>query len=121
MTKNFKDNIMSGTGFFVAVEDILTNKKAVAGKINAERKRRFMIKLESKYHNICAICGKKIEKDNKINGFHASADHIIPKSFGGSNKFENLQLTHIMCNVKRGNRIIEKFPEWFGVDNHEII
>ena len=35
-----------------------------------------------------------------------TSDHIYPKSLGGSNEIENLQLMCASCNHKKGNRII---------------
>lgn len=47
---------------------------------------------------ICAICGKKIEKDED-----ATLDHIIPRSMGGATTMDNLQLAHKSCNLEKGN------------------
>lgn len=46
---------------------------------------------------ICPLCGKTVS-DNKS----ANIDHIIPKSLGGSNHIDNLQLTHVVCNRRKG-------------------
>jgi 5-methylcytosine-specific restriction endonuclease McrA len=35
----------------------------------------------------------------------ATADHIIPKSFGGK-LIGNIKAAHAKCNVERGNKII---------------
>lgn len=48
-------------------------------------------------NNRCQICGKKVAKGTR------SFDHIIPLSLNGSHSQINLQLTHLLCNVKRGN------------------
>ncbi len=45
----------------------------------------------------CPLCGK-------IMTFKAcNVDHIIPKSRGGSDALTNLRLTHLQCNILRGN------------------
>lgn len=31
----------------------------------------------------------------------ATIEHLVPRSLGGSNKFDNLALTHAKCNQKR--------------------
>ena len=47
---------------------------------------------------LCGICREVIQGK-----FHL--DHIIPASLGGSNTFENLQVTHPFCNLSKGNRL----------------
>jgi 5-methylcytosine-specific restriction endonuclease McrA len=37
----------------------------------------------------------------------ATFEHVIPGSLGGSDRMENLKLTHGICNRKRGSG-----PEW---------
>ena len=48
-------------------------------------------------NNRCQLCGKRVTKATR------SFDHIIPISLNGSHSQINLQLTHLACNVKRGN------------------
>jgi len=45
----------------------------------------------------CGICGKDLWFGD------ATIDHIIPKSQGGSDKLEDLQLAHRECNKKKGD------------------
>lgn len=45
----------------------------------------------------CGICGQWIERDEDF-----TLDHIKPKSMGGPNDLDNLQLTHLACNGIRG-------------------
>ena len=47
---------------------------------------------------ICAICGKTVAPKD------ASLDHIIPVSKGGRHIRTNVQLTHVRCNKRKGNR-----------------
>lgn len=51
---------------------------------------------------ICGICGKPGLIENM------NVDHIIPKSKGGSNRLDNLQLAHIRCNHAKGNKTPQK-------------
>jgi 5-methylcytosine-specific restriction endonuclease McrA len=37
----------------------------------------------------------------------ASPDHIIPISLGGKHSYENLQCSHLKCNLAKGNRVEE--------------
>jgi 5-methylcytosine-specific restriction endonuclease McrA len=34
-----------------------------------------------------------------------TVDHIIPLSKGGAHAVANLQLAHLACNIRKGNRI----------------
>lgn len=34
----------------------------------------------------------------------AAVDHIVPLSLGGAHSLENVQLAHLFCNMRKGNR-----------------
>ena len=56
---------------------------------------------------ICQICKEPVERTaHHPNPLAPSLDHIIPVSKGGSSNPSNLQLTHLRCNLKRGNRAL---------------
>jgi len=44
---------------------------------------------------LCGICGRMVRKADR------SIDHIVPISMGGDNDLRNLQLTHLVCNMRR--------------------
>lgn len=53
----------------------------------------------AEYGDTCYLCG----------GAGAnSADHLLPRSLGGSDAIENLRPAHARCNSARGNRIERK-------------
>jgi RNA-directed DNA polymerase len=53
-----------------------------------------MIKM-MKYQNFkCTVCGEFFTLGERL-----EIDHIIPKSHGGKNSYENLQLLHRICHV----------------------
>ncbi len=60
----------------------------------------------------CAICGKPMYR-NRFEAPHArvwakyraTVDHIYPRSKGGSDAMENLQLAHARCNKIKGNQL----------------
>lgn len=53
---------------------------------------------------ICQICGKKVNPKLKSpDPISASLDHIIPLSKGGTHERKNLQLAHLICNIKKNN------------------
>lgn len=72
-----------------------------------------LYKLIKKFHSICCLCNKKINKKDYYrdkNGFfitgpnYPTLDHIVPLSKGGSHTWENIQLAHHICNsIKSDN------------------
>lgn len=69
---------------------------------------------------ICAICHKYIdielpmidEATGARNPLSVEVDHITPRSRGGAlYALENLQLSHMVCNRKKGARMAEDYAE----------
>jgi 5-methylcytosine-specific restriction endonuclease McrA len=63
----------------------------------------------------CALCGCRFpdERDPatiRTPAFEPTFDHIVPRSFGGSDTFENLQIAHGTCNKQKGNAIVPIVP-----------
>lgn len=53
---------------------------------------------------ICGICGSQIERDLEWpDPRAASLDHIIPVADGGTHEAENLQASHLICNLSKGH------------------
>ena len=53
----------------------------------------------------CGICGKKV--DTRLVFPHpksSTIDHIMPVSKGGEHRYSNVQLAHLTCNSRKGNR-----------------
>lgn len=46
---------------------------------------------------LCYVCGKPVSRKD------ATLEHIIPLSKGGTDKWENLQISHDACNQLKGN------------------
>lgn len=70
--------------------------------------------------HVCAICHKFIDvtipmKDpvtGAWNGLAVEVDHIVPRARGGAvYALENLQLTHNVCNRKKGARMESDYEE----------
>ena len=49
----------------------------------------------------CQYCGVKVKLDK------ATVDHVIPKSRGGGNTWENVTLACAPCNQKKGSSLLE--------------
>ena len=59
-------------------------------------------------YDTCAICGREVDKSLPPNHPLApQVDEIIPVSRGGSPyDWDNLQLTHRECNIKKSNKMV---------------
>lgn len=73
-----------------------------------QKRAIFKRKLYNKQEGRCGICGGFISLA-ELSSPKANIDHIIPRSRGGSDKQENLQLTHTVCNEMKGNSLPEEF------------
>lgn len=47
----------------------------------------------------CGLCGGDVEPND------VHIDHIHPWSLGGKHEFDNLQVAHSTCNIRKGNRV----------------
>jgi len=71
----------------------LNDFQKVLGKVKLTRKNIFV---RDEY--TCVYCGKKLHPN------YLSIDHIIPKSRGGKNTWENLVTSCIKCNSQKNNK-----------------
>ncbi|WNA16129.1 hypothetical protein XaC1_493 [Xanthomonas phage XaC1] len=46
---------------------------------------------------LCYVCGRYVKEQ------HASLEHIMPLSHGGTDSMDNLWISHNACNSRRGN------------------
>ena len=60
------------------------------------------LELKIKDRDICGICKNPVEMAQ------SSVDHITPISSGGLHVWDNVQLAHYSCNMKRGNEELAK-------------
>lgn len=82
---------------------------------------RYQFPLEEVYkrdNGICYLCGEPCDwndyevKDGVIvyGNNYPSRDHVVPKSIGGSNTWDNIRLAHRICNsLKRNIPLVENF------------
>lgn len=64
--------------------------------LNLRRKRR---RLYEAAEGRCSVCFEKIAFEQ------STADHILPRSLGGTNKMDNLRLTCFWCNQRSGRKL----------------
>lgn len=57
-----------------------------------------LVEVFRRHRGICALC------ETWVSPKVASMDHTIPLSRGGNHLYDNVQLTHLKCNLKKGNR-----------------
>lgn len=68
----------------------------------AELQRRLLVKVKEQ-KGLCGICWQPLPEE--LNRIHP--DHIEPKGLGGAthdSHIDNLQATHIRCNLEKGSR-----------------
>jgi 5-methylcytosine-specific restriction endonuclease McrA len=69
------------------------------------RRRKTVIKLYERDGGWCRLCGLAVERTGSDATQRATIDHILPKSKGGKDNLENLQLAHAGCNFSKGNNV----------------
>jgi len=67
--------------------------------------RRIKEGLRSIYGDTCLSCHRMMRFGGMGCGPYATLDHIIPKSLGGTNDWENLQLLCNDCNRIKDNKM----------------
>jgi len=58
-----------------------------------------LVKVFKRAYGICALCSKWVQPK------HASMDHAYPLSKGGTHTWDNVQLSHLKCNLRKGARV----------------
>ena len=74
-------------------------RRRLDGSVRKGR-RETLWKMAMKHRGVvnCYVCGKPITKEG-----HATLEHILPVSKGGTDDMGNLALSHEKCNQVRGN------------------
>lgn len=91
-----------------------------SGRRNESRRRAlknkngFSIYTESQvlelYGSICYLCNKEIDmKASRLAGrgqweYGLNIDHVMPISKGGPDTIENVRPSHVLCNIRKGDR-----------------
>lgn len=97
-------------------------KKAKAKRKAAKRKRRIAKSKEGQEpvdyqaildrdQGICYLCEKPIAEDDKLH-----YDHVVPLSKGGLTNTENLAMTHHVCNIRKGSKLLKTYRRLYPND-----
>jgi hypothetical protein len=55
---------------------------------------------------ICGLCDEDIDSSLRHpHRFAPSLDHILPVTKGGNHTRDNVQASHLICNMRKGNRV----------------
>jgi 5-methylcytosine-specific restriction endonuclease McrA len=57
---------------------------------------------------ICSLCHKHVAKKDM------SLDHVIPLTKGGDDTYQNIALAHLLCNIRKQNRVVVQQMRLFG-------
>ncbi len=68
--------------------------------MNAKSRHNTIEKRIKENGSVCCWCCKHLKRED------ITLEHLIPKSLGGSNAFENLYLACRHCNQSRGNHLL---------------
>lgn len=58
-----------------------------------------LVEIFRRARGVCHLCHKWVQPR------HASIDHIRPISLGGLHVWTNVALSHLKCNLRKGNRV----------------
>lgn len=54
---------------------------------------------------ICQLCGDPIDREAEWpDPYSPSLDHVVPLARGGAHTYDNVQCTHLRCNLSKGDR-----------------
>jgi hypothetical protein len=69
--------------------------------------------------NLCALCGKLMQFDTTKKLLQCSPDRIV--STNPSYGSDNLQITHLACNLAKNDGTTEDFEEWLELISGDIV
>lgn len=64
---------------------------------------------------VCGVCGDQVDETLLYpDPMSPSIDHVIPLSKGGSHTLDNVQCTHLDCNLRKGAGMVWSEANLFG-------
>lgn len=91
-------------------EKVRKNKASVESRRRARVRGLEVVKYDRDYiferdNGICGICSKRVDKSLRWpNSMSFSINHIVPISKGGADTPDNVETSHLVCNMRVGNR-----------------
>ena len=73
------------------------------GKLYGRAGRAMFLRICGEQNWRCCHCGFRTNLD--VSGRHPTREHIIPRSMGGPDIYENLALACYHCNTERGSNM----------------
>ena len=84
-------------------------KRDTQVKLESNARKSFRHKVYIRNLGVCQLCNEYVYLNVQYpDPMSASIDHILPVSKGGTHALYNLQLAHLICNTKRGNRDLDQ-------------
>lgn len=78
----------------------------VCAKCRAPHLQRNVPDLLLRDGNACGICSELIDASLKYpDPRSVSVDHVMPRSRGGADHMDNYQLTHLICNIRKQDKV----------------
>jgi 5-methylcytosine-specific restriction endonuclease McrA len=84
-------------------------KARLAGSVRKGRRETIYRMLNKKHGRVpCFVCECHVEEQ------HATLEHVLPLSHGGTDDMDNLSISHQRCNQRRNN-LLEDSPEFLAL------
>lgn len=79
-------------------------RRAMQNGKHAERVFRLAVFKRDRW--TCQLCGLAVDRAAKPrSSASASLDHVLPLKHGGEHTYENTQLAHLSCNIRKGAHV----------------
>lgn len=63
-----------------------------------------LAEIAARDRNMCHLCGRKVPDVAYPDPLSPSLDHVVPLTRGGAHDPANVRLSHLRCNIAKGNR-----------------
>lgn len=86
------------------VRDAAAFRRALIKQVPTEAIRSAVVMERDQW--TCQICTEPIDPDlPSLHPLSPSLDHVVPLSRGGSHTYDNVQASHLRCNMRKGARM----------------